>query len=73
MGHCCLVIKEMWVQLYNLCHDTSLFIAPADSQLLCGSLRYLDDCRYQIPPLEKKYDLQNMESKTAYHCDCTTR
>ncbi|XP_035022301.2 group 3 secretory phospholipase A2 [Hippoglossus stenolepis] len=44
-----------------------------DSQLLCGSLRYLDDCKYQIPPLEKKYDLQNMESKTAYHCDCTTR
>ncbi|XP_053276274.1 group 3 secretory phospholipase A2 [Pleuronectes platessa] len=44
-----------------------------NSQLLCGSLRYLDDCKYQIPPLEKKYDLQNMESKTAYHCDCTTR
>nr|XP_019949216.1 PREDICTED: group 3 secretory phospholipase A2-like [Paralichthys olivaceus] len=47
--------------------------AVTDNQLLCGSLKYLDDCKYQIPPLEKKYDLQNMESKVAYHCDCTTR
>ncbi|XP_070690405.1 group 3 secretory phospholipase A2-like [Pempheris klunzingeri] len=42
-------------------------------QLLCGSLKHLDECRYKIPPLEKKYDLQNTESKTAYHCDCTSR
>ncbi|XP_008279064.1 group 3 secretory phospholipase A2-like [Stegastes partitus] len=44
-----------------------------DTQLLCGSLKHLDECKFKIPPLEKKYDLQNMESKTAYHCDCTSR
>ncbi|XP_054466073.1 group 3 secretory phospholipase A2-like [Anoplopoma fimbria] len=43
------------------------------NQLLCGSLKRLDECKYHIPPLEKKYDLQNVESKTAYHCDCTSR
>ncbi|TKS78949.1 Group 3 secretory phospholipase A2 [Collichthys lucidus] len=44
-----------------------------DSQLLCRSLKHLDDCKYKIRPLEKKYDLQNTESKTAFHCDCTSR
>ncbi|XP_031161760.1 group 3 secretory phospholipase A2-like isoform X2 [Sander lucioperca] len=44
-----------------------------DSQLLCGSLKHLDECKYKIHPLEKKFDLQNMESETAYHCDCTSR
>ncbi|KAM4616189.1 uncharacterized protein ACJ7VT_009144 isoform 2-T2 [Polymixia lowei] len=44
-----------------------------DNLLLCGTLKYLDDCKYKIPPLEKKYDLQNMDSKTVYHCDCTSR
>nr|XP_020446196.1 group 3 secretory phospholipase A2-like isoform X2 [Monopterus albus] len=44
-----------------------------DIQLLCGSLKHLDECKYKIPPLEKKYDLQNMESKTAYHCGCISR
>uniref|UniRef100_A0A4W6G3Z8 phospholipase A2 n=1 Tax=Lates calcarifer TaxID=8187 RepID=A0A4W6G3Z8_LATCA len=34
-------------------------------------LKHLDECKYQIPPLEKKYNLHNMESKTAYHCNCT--
>eukprot|EP00064_Thunnus_orientalis_P006737 superscaffoldBa00000715_g6755 len=47
--------------------------SPKDNQLLCESLKYLDECKYKIPPLEKKYDLQNMETKTAYHCDCTSR
>uniref|UniRef100_A0A673C3S1 phospholipase A2 n=1 Tax=Sphaeramia orbicularis TaxID=375764 RepID=A0A673C3S1_9TELE len=42
-----------------------------DDLLLCGSLKHLDKCKYKIPPLEKKYDLQNFEAKTAYHCDCT--
>ncbi|XP_022608378.1 group 3 secretory phospholipase A2-like [Seriola dumerili] len=46
---------------------------PTDNQLLCGSFKHLDECKYQIPPLQKKYDLQNMESKTAYHCGCTSR
>uniref|UniRef100_A0A3P8YJ55 phospholipase A2 n=1 Tax=Esox lucius TaxID=8010 RepID=A0A3P8YJ55_ESOLU len=35
--------------------------------------RHLDDCKYKIPPLEKRYDLHNVESKTVYHCDCTRR
>lgn len=47
--------------------------SPADNQLLCRSLKHLDECKYKIPPLEKKYDLQNMEPKTTYHCDCTSR
>ncbi|XP_026176873.1 group 3 secretory phospholipase A2-like [Mastacembelus armatus] len=42
-------------------------------QHLCGSLKHLDECKYKIPPLERKYNLQNVESKTAYHCDCTSR
>ncbi|KAK5932490.1 hypothetical protein CgunFtcFv8_004191 [Champsocephalus gunnari] len=44
-----------------------------DNQLLCESLTYLDECKYKIRPLKKKFDLQNNESKTAYHCDCTSR
>ncbi|XP_043966885.1 group 3 secretory phospholipase A2-like isoform X1 [Gambusia affinis] len=44
-----------------------------DNELLCRSLKHLDDCKFKIPPLEKKYNLTNMESKTAYHCDCTSR
>uniref|UniRef100_A0A3Q4N0U3 phospholipase A2 n=1 Tax=Neolamprologus brichardi TaxID=32507 RepID=A0A3Q4N0U3_NEOBR len=43
------------------------------SQLLCESFKHLDYCKFKIPPLKKKYGLQNMESKTAYHCDCTSR
>ncbi|XP_076010124.1 uncharacterized protein LOC143003393 [Genypterus blacodes] len=43
-----------------------------ENELLCGSLRYLDECKYKIPPLVKKYDLHNMDSKTAYHCNCTS-
>uniref|UniRef100_UPI0037E82C16 mucin-2-like n=1 Tax=Semicossyphus pulcher TaxID=241346 RepID=UPI0037E82C16 len=45
----------------------------ADNHFLCESLKHLDKCKYKIPPLEKRYDLQNKESKTAYHCDCTSR
>uniref|UniRef100_A0A3B3VCR0 phospholipase A2 n=1 Tax=Poecilia latipinna TaxID=48699 RepID=A0A3B3VCR0_9TELE len=41
--------------------------------LLCRSLKHLDDCKFKIPPLAKKYNLTNMKSKTAYHCDCTSR
>ncbi|XP_056135959.1 phospholipase A2 isozymes PA3A/PA3B/PA5-like [Lampris incognitus] len=44
-----------------------------NSLLLCGTLKHLDECRYKIPPLKKKYHLRNMESKTIYHCDCTSR
>nr|XP_015827742.2 group 3 secretory phospholipase A2 isoform X2 [Nothobranchius furzeri] len=44
-----------------------------DNQLQCRGLTHLDDCKFKIPPLEKKYNLQNMDSKTAYHCDCTSQ
>ncbi|XP_032367744.1 uncharacterized protein LOC116686801 [Etheostoma spectabile] len=44
-----------------------------DSRLLCGSLKHLDECKHRIHPLEKKFDLQNLESETAFHCDCTSR
>ncbi|XP_029017633.1 group 3 secretory phospholipase A2-like [Betta splendens] len=44
-----------------------------DDHLICGSLKHLDECKYKIPPMEKRYDLQNAESKAAYHCDCTSR
>ncbi|XP_037536608.1 uncharacterized protein LOC119413622 [Nematolebias whitei] len=44
-----------------------------DNQLQCRSLKYLDECKFKIPPSEKKYNLHNMESKTAYHCDCIRR
>uniref|UniRef100_A0A3P8WNE9 phospholipase A2 n=1 Tax=Cynoglossus semilaevis TaxID=244447 RepID=A0A3P8WNE9_CYNSE len=44
-----------------------------DHELLCKSLKHLDECRHQITPLEKKYGLWNKESKTVYHCNCTTR
>uniref|UniRef100_A0A8C7F2W6 phospholipase A2 n=1 Tax=Oncorhynchus kisutch TaxID=8019 RepID=A0A8C7F2W6_ONCKI len=42
-----------------------------DNMLLCGTLKHLDECKYKIPPLVKRYDLHNMGSKTVYHCDCT--
>ncbi|KAM4578115.1 uncharacterized protein V3H82_007628 isoform 1-T1 [Fundulus diaphanus] len=45
----------------------------ADNELQCRSLKHLDDCEFKIPPLEKKYNLTNKESKTAYHCGCTSR
>ncbi|XP_031676315.1 uncharacterized protein LOC109879864 isoform X2 [Oncorhynchus kisutch] len=44
-----------------------------DNMLLCGTLKHLDECKYKIPPLVKRYDLHNMGSKTVYHCDCTHR
>ncbi|KAM4745816.1 uncharacterized protein FYW61_015627 [Anableps anableps] len=44
-----------------------------DNELQCRSLKHLDDCKFKIPPLENKYNLTNMESKTTYHCDCTNR
>ncbi|XP_029915108.1 group 3 secretory phospholipase A2-like [Myripristis murdjan] len=44
-----------------------------DNRLVCGILKHLDRCQHKILPLEKKYGLQNMESKTVYHCDCTSR
>ncbi|KAM3611343.1 uncharacterized protein V6R79_016907 [Siganus canaliculatus] len=51
------------VALYNM----------TDKHLLCVSLKHLDKCVYKIPPLEKRYELQNTEAKTAFHCDCISR
>ncbi|XP_053181542.1 group 3 secretory phospholipase A2-like [Scomber japonicus] len=47
--------------------------SPKNNQLMCESLKHLDKCKYKIPPLKKKYGLQNTETKTSYHCDCTSR
>uniref|UniRef100_A0A8C7LRC8 phospholipase A2 n=1 Tax=Oncorhynchus mykiss TaxID=8022 RepID=A0A8C7LRC8_ONCMY len=44
-------------------------LCVTDNMLLCGTLKHLDECKYKIPPLEKRYDLHNMGSKTVYHCD----
>lgn len=54
-------------QLYH--HDScsySMFclFSVTDSLHLCGTLKHLDECKYNIPPLEKRDDLHNMESKT---------
>uniref|UniRef100_A0A3Q1EZL4 phospholipase A2 n=1 Tax=Acanthochromis polyacanthus TaxID=80966 RepID=A0A3Q1EZL4_9TELE len=59
--------KERILKQKNALHNMT------GDQLLCGSLKYLDECKFKIPPLENKYDLQNLESKTVYHCDCTSR
>uniref|UniRef100_A0A087Y977 phospholipase A2 n=1 Tax=Poecilia formosa TaxID=48698 RepID=A0A087Y977_POEFO len=52
---------------------TNKSFSSSDNELLCRSLKHLDDCKFKIPPLAKKYNLTNMKSKTAYHCDCTSR
>uniref|UniRef100_A0A3P8WL22 Uncharacterized LOC103397705 n=1 Tax=Cynoglossus semilaevis TaxID=244447 RepID=A0A3P8WL22_CYNSE len=51
----------------------SINVRKGNHELLCKSLKHLDECRHQITPLEKKYGLWNKESKTVYHCNCTTR
>ncbi|CAK6950247.1 group 3 secretory phospholipase A2-like [Scomber scombrus] len=56
----------------NLRENTALH-NMTDNQLMCESLKHLDTCKYKIPPLKKKYDLQNTETTTSYHCDCTSR
>ncbi|CAJ1067932.1 group 3 secretory phospholipase A2-like [Xyrichtys novacula] len=53
--------------------NTPVMTNLTDPYLLCASLKHLDDCRYKIAPQENKFDLQNTETKTAYHCDCTSR
>lgn len=40
---------------------------------LCESLKHLDECRYKIPPLKKRFGLKNLDTKPAYHCTCTKR
>uniref|UniRef100_A0A672GPS7 Phospholipase A2-like central domain-containing protein n=1 Tax=Salarias fasciatus TaxID=181472 RepID=A0A672GPS7_SALFA len=50
-----------------------IFTFFSDHKHWCESLKILDECKFKIPPWENKYELQNWESKTAYHCDCTAR
>uniref|UniRef100_A0A8C6V2Y2 Phospholipase A2-like central domain-containing protein n=1 Tax=Neogobius melanostomus TaxID=47308 RepID=A0A8C6V2Y2_9GOBI len=48
-------------------HLTSTFhIIPTRD--LCESLKHLDECRYKIPPLKKRFGLKNLDTKPAYHC-----
>ncbi|KAJ0067514.1 hypothetical protein NL108_007991 [Boleophthalmus pectinirostris] len=49
---------------------TILILSIAD---FCESLKHLDECRYKIPPLKKRFGLKNLDTKPAYHCACTRR
>ncbi|XP_061586208.1 group 3 secretory phospholipase A2-like [Cololabis saira] len=53
--------------------ENNVFHNMTDDQFQCQSLKHLDDCKFKIPPQEKKYNLENKESKTVYHCDCISR
>lgn len=44
-----------------------------DNQLSCGIYTDLDECSSKIPPQQQRFGLHNSESKTLYHCNCTTR
>ncbi|XP_062290496.1 group 3 secretory phospholipase A2 [Scomber scombrus] len=44
-----------------------------DNQLLCGMYKDLDECSSNIPPQQQRFGLLNSESRTLYHCNCTTR
>ncbi|XP_019134216.1 group 3 secretory phospholipase A2 [Larimichthys crocea] len=45
----------------------------AEKQLSCAVYKDLDKCRNKILPQQRRYGLQNQESTTMYHCNCTTR
>ncbi|CAB1352209.1 unnamed protein product [Coregonus sp. 'balchen'] len=40
---------------------------------VCDVYRDLDDCRFKIPPHQKRYSLLNPEPRTLFHCNCTSR
>ncbi|XP_053135868.1 group 3 secretory phospholipase A2 [Hemicordylus capensis] len=44
--------------------------APSRS---CSCYRRLDQCPYRILPYEVKYQLNNADSRTLFHCNCTRR
>ncbi|XP_054613504.1 group 3 secretory phospholipase A2 isoform X4 [Dunckerocampus dactyliophorus] len=39
----------------------------------CSAFKILDECREKIPPKMTRFGLFNSESKTVYHCSCTSR
>ncbi|MBN3296083.1 PA2G3 phospholipase, partial [Amia calva] len=39
----------------------------------CSCYKHLDQCPLKIAPQEVRFGLQNPETKTLYHCDCTRR
>lgn len=45
----------------------------AESQLSCSVYKDLDECKSKILPQQTRYGIQNQESTTLYHCNCTTR
>ncbi|XP_054468294.1 group 3 secretory phospholipase A2 [Anoplopoma fimbria] len=44
-----------------------------EKQLSCDVYKDLDKCRKKILPKQKKYGLYNPETRTQYHCNCTSR
>lgn len=44
-----------------------------ESQLSCSVYKDLDECKNKILPQQTRYGIQNQESTTLYHCNCTTR
>lgn len=39
----------------------------------CNCYKRLDQCKHKISPHEERFQLQNTEAKTLYHCNCTRR
>ncbi|KAM9338722.1 group 3 secretory phospholipase A2 [Symphorus nematophorus] len=45
----------------------------AEKQLSCAVYKDLDECRNKILPQQRGFGLHNLEDKTLYHCNCTSR
>ncbi|CAJ1070059.1 group 3 secretory phospholipase A2 [Xyrichtys novacula] len=43
------------------------------NQVSCAVYKDLDDCRNKILPQQKRFGLHNLETRTLYHCNCTSR
>ncbi|XP_029372328.1 group 3 secretory phospholipase A2 [Echeneis naucrates] len=52
---------------------TTNWTEPNAEMLSCGVYKDLDECRTKILPQQRRYGLQNPESRTLYHCNCTSR
>uniref|UniRef100_A0A8D3AE82 phospholipase A2 n=1 Tax=Scophthalmus maximus TaxID=52904 RepID=A0A8D3AE82_SCOMX len=46
---------------------------PERLQLSCGIYKDLDECRQKIHPQQMRYGLHNLEPRSLYHCNCTSR
>ncbi|RXM95695.1 Rabphilin-3A [Acipenser ruthenus] len=44
-----------------------------DKSQSCNCYKRLDQCKHKISPHEERFQLQNTEAKTLYHCNCTRR